>query len=581
MARSIIKLTNVKDAVVRSGSNRDVNFGADSNIEITWYEVQSTRDRVFIGVGSLPAIPSTRSVLRITMNITFRSESSRGVNFFIAKCHSGWNDRTVTYANMPKFSFPVLAATLSPSVTPNYSTQRIELINILSIDELIDGFELSISSVDKIPGTHIDILSSESNDRPLFFEVELADAPRIPSPIQPLTGETINEMSVSSIRFQWQHNPSNVSNLPQKGYFLQLSTDSLLWTNHQATTPNQYADIPVSSVPTGSFFWRVQTIDTDDVPSDWSNIQMVRAGIAPPAPNIIESIFDSSRPTITWTTAFQQSAYQVQILRGQSVLIDAYAETTAQYFQVQTPLENNTPYTVRVRARNEAALFSDWAEEIISTSFGVPIAPQFIAQKKNNGVELMIFNPPGDEPVLRNDVFRRQDDEWIKIGEAEESGLYFDWSVANGRAEYYVSAVGASGDTDSETQAIEVSITNGVLTCADAPELLMPLTWNVSDDHDSENGAVLVEYAGRAKPVAEYDEHIRRSMRISCNILDFALFEELQRMLDAKSIMLYRNKRTKMYGIITNPSWTRSDQVGKIYGFQLTISETEHDEGIS
>lgn len=214
-----------------------------------------------------------------------------------------------------------------------------------------------------------------------YIETIFADCPQIPIIKSPILGETVAP-SGGVVRFSWAHNPSPQSNLPQKGYNLQISGDGLTWETITATSTNQYADVPIAKIPSGNFYWRVQTIDTDDAPSDYSDQAYAYYGTAPTAPSIVTSVFTSAKPRLIWTTAFTQSAYKVQILKGATYIVDITAESSDQFYDIPVALENGQQYTVRVSARDEAAHYSAWAEDAITANYIIPTTPSFVLSKK-------------------------------------------------------------------------------------------------------------------------------------------------------------------------------------------------------
>lgn len=213
------------------------------------------------------------------------------------------------------------------------------------------------------------------------IETVIADPPQIPTVKSPILGETVAP-SGGVVRFSWAHNPSPQSNLPQKGYNLQISGDGLTWETITVTSTNQYADVPIAKIPSGNFYWRVQTIDTDDAPSDYSDQAYAYYGTAPAAPSIVTSVFTSAKPRLIWTTTFAQSAYKVQILKGATYIVDITAESSDQFYDIPVALENGEQYTVRVSARDEAAHYSAWAEDAITANYIIPTTPSFFLSKK-------------------------------------------------------------------------------------------------------------------------------------------------------------------------------------------------------
>ena len=408
------------------------------------------------------------------------------------------------------------------------------------------------------------------------IETVIADFPQIPTIKSPILGETVAP-SGGVVRFSWKHNPSEQSNLPQKGYNLQISGDGLTWETITATSTNQYADVPIAKIPSGNFYWRVQTIDTDDAPSDYSDQAYAYYGTAPTAPSIVTSVFTSAKPRLIWTTTFAQSAYKVQILKGATYIVDITAESSDQFYDIPVALENGQQYTVRVSARDEAAHYSAWAEDAITASYIVPTTPSFILSKKKDSVEITISH--NEVGILRYDIYRAApgDTDFIRIG-STSTKKYVDWSVMDGENRYKVIAVNASGESEGAQQSTTFELTTGWLTPVDDPAHPFEVRYNVQDRYYTDYDVSMMEYAGREKPVAEFGQIAQRSISVSFATNDKDAYKALERVIQLRKTVLYRNARMKMYGVCISPSDQPADYYGMIYNLSFIINEVEHSE---
>jgi hypothetical protein len=409
-----------------------------------------------------------------------------------------------------------------------------------------------------------------------YIETVIADCPQIPTIKSPILGETVAP-SGGVVRFSWAHNPSPQSNLPQKGYNLQISGDGLTWETITATSTNQYADVPIAKIPSGNFYWRVQTIDTDDAPSDYSDQAYAYYGTAPTAPSIVTSIFTSAKPRLIWTTTFAQSAYKVQILKGATYIVDITAESSDQFYDIPVALENGEQYTVRVSARDEAAHYSAWAEDTITANYIIPTTPSFFLSKKKDGIEIIIsHNQTG---ILRYDIYRFApgDADFIRIG-STTTKKYKDWSVMDGEVRYKVIAVSDSGESKGAQQRTTFELTTGWLTPVDDPAHPFEVRYNVQDRYHTDYDVSMMEYAGREKPVAEFGQIAQRSISVSFATNDKDAYKALERVIRQRKTVLYRNARMKMYGVCISPSDQPADYYGMIYNLSFVINEVEHSE---
>lgn len=408
------------------------------------------------------------------------------------------------------------------------------------------------------------------------IETIIADYPQTPTVKSPILGETVAP-SDGVARFSWAHNPSPQSNLPQKGYNLQISGDGLTWETITATSTNQYADVPIAKIPSGNFYWRVQTIDTDDAPSDYSDQAYAYYGTAPTAPSIVTSVFASAKPRLIWTTTFAQSAYKVQILKGVTYIVDITAESSDQFYDIPVTLENGEQYTVRVSARDEAAHYSAWAEDAITANYIIPTTPTFLLSKKKDSIEIIIsHNQTG---ILRYDIYRfgPGDTDFIRIG-STTTKKYTDWSVMDGQNRYKVIAVSASGESKGAQQHTTFELTTGWLTPVDDPSHAFEVRYNVQDRYYTDYDVSMMEYAGREKPVAEFGQLAQRSVTVSFATNDKDAYKALEKVIQQRKTVLYRNARMKMYGVCISPSDQPADYYSMIYNLSFVINEVEHSE---
>lgn len=409
-----------------------------------------------------------------------------------------------------------------------------------------------------------------------YIETVIADCPQIPTVKSPVLGEAVAP-SGGVVRFSWAHNSSPQSNLPQKGYNLQISGDGLTWETITATSTNQYADVPIAKIPSGNFYWRVQTIDTDDAPSDYSDQAYAYYGTAPTAPSIVTSVFTSAKPRLIWTTAFTQTAYKVQILKGATYIVDITAESSDQFYDIPVALENGQQYTVRVSARDEAAHYSAWAEDTITANYIIPTTPSFVLSKKKDSIDIVIsHNQTG---ILRYDIYRFApgDADFIRIG-STTTKKYKDWSVMDGEVRYKVIAVSDSGESKGAQQRTTFELTTGWLTPVDDPAHPFEVRYNVQDKYYTDYDVSMMEYAGREKPVAEFGQLAQRSVTVSFATNDKDAYKALERVIRQRKTVLYRNARMKMYGVCISPSDQPADYYGMIYNLSFVINEVEHSE---
>lgn len=542
-------------------------------------------ERIFIKLKQ--STNTSRKVISIKIKVVptalmkDNSDNIISVGIYAMRVVQPW-DYTLTSETLPMWEGGKRIGTIPDTATLGDAFE-FDLTGWVTLDQLLEnGIMLYAINDSAVSSSHRDIgvsslRATTSSDDALHFVVVYADAPDVPSDLSPSQSANVEEKTIGYGRFSWTHNSSTVSGLPQKGYNLQLSSDGVTWTTVSETTSNQYADVAVASIPSGDFYWRVQTIDTDDVPSDYSATQYAYYGTAPAAPTIITSVFSSSKPRLEWSTTYDQAGYRVQILLGSTTVVDAAVESADQYYDVPVELTNSTEYTVRITVKDATAHYSEWAEDAITASYSVPSVPSFVAAKKKHSVIIEITNPSGGDTVIRNDIYRLESGVFTRIGSTTGT-TYYDWSPSAGMQTYKVAAVGASGQSVSAEKSIAYTLDKAYLTAVDDTDSPFEVAYNLVDKNAAEFDLTMMEYAGREKPVAEFGEVVHRTVAISFATNDKTEYETLHELLKKRSTMLFRNNRMKLYGVCSNPTEQPEDYYGLTYNLSFLLSEVEHSE---
>ena len=568
MAKTTIT-TKALDGVYVNSTYPENNYGQSTDMYIGTGDVTSTHYHAYIK--SYIQLPLGKKAISLKFKLPLIERApEQQFRIYFYEILSEWNEMTITFNNRPKRrALARLDATIdtTPIVT-------LEVSEFVTLETLRRGIGIYVESDGG--RKYLRFGSPRNNDFTPTIELVVVDYPNLPIAKSPIYGEAV-EPSNGVVRFSWKHNPSEQSNLPQKGYNLQISGDGLAWETITATSTNQYADVPIAKIPSGNFYWRVQTIDTDDAPSDYSDQAYAYYGTAPTAPSIVTSVFTSAKPRLIWTTTFAQSAYKVQILKGATYIVDITAESSDQFYDIPVALENGQQYTVRVSARDEAAHYSAWAEDAITANYTIPTTPSFVLSKKKDSIDIVIsHNQTG---ILRYDIYRAApgDTDFIRIG-STSTKKYVDWSVMDGENRYKVIAVNASGESEGAQQSTTFELTTGWLTPVDDPAHPFEVRYNVQDRYYTDYDVSMMEYAGREKPVAEFGQIAQRSISVSFATNDKDAYKALERVIQLRKTVLYRNARMKMYGVCISPSDQPADYYGMIYNLSFIINEVEHSE---
>lgn len=571
MAKTTIT-TKALDGAYVDSTYPEKNYGQSTDMYIGSENVASGQYRRYHAyIKSYIQLPLGKKAISLKFKLSLKKPApEQQFRIYFYEILSEWDEMTITYNNRPKRR---ALARLDVTIDTT-AIITLEVSEFVTLETLRRGIGIYAESDEATKYLYFG--SPRDNDNTPTIELVAVDYPKLPIAKSPILGETVAP-SGGVVRFSWKHNPSEQSNLPQKGYNLQISGDGLTWETITATSTNQYADVPIAKIPSGNFYWRVQTIDTDDAPSDYSDQAYAYYGTAPTAPSIVTSVFTSAKPRLIWTTTFAQSAYKVQILKGATYIVDITAESSDQFYDIPVALENGQQYTVRVSARDEAAHYSAWAEDAITASYIVPTTPSFILSKKKDSVEITISH--NEAGILRYDIYRAApgDTDFIRIG-STSTKKYVDWSVMDGENRYKVIAVNASGESEGAQQSTTFELTTGWLTPVDDPAHPFEVRYNVQDRYYTDYDVSMMEYAGREKPVAEFGQIAQRSISVSFATNDKDAYKALERVIQLRKTVLYRNARMKMYGVCISPSDQPADYYGMIYNLSFIINEVEHSE---
>jgi hypothetical protein len=551
MAKTAIRWW-VRDTYIRSYTDyTNTNY---RNEAVVYFDYDPGDARAYIKINPY-VIPLGKKITKIIIGL-WRTAAGTELPLYGAKLLKDVDIDMVTWNTKPPCEPTLNVGTLLATA----DEQRIDVTQYFGLTDLIRGIVLWC-----VTATSVGIYSADyidPNKQP-YIEIEYADAPDRPSVVGPMSGTAIDKTVTAASRFEWAHNPSDVSQLPQKSYELQWSTDAYTWTTVSATTANAYADVDVSVMPAGAIIWRVRIIDTDDVPSDWSEQQIIRIASIPAAPNITNAVFDKASPKIEWTIA-EQSGYQIQILQGADTLIDTIVTTADKFFNVPIVLDNSTQFTVKVRCKNNSDVFSAWAEDAISTAYTAPSIPTLAIVKKKYSVEL---NITGDAPLYQ--IYR----DTVLIGTTTTS-KYEDWSAPFGtECSYKVVAVGEGTAESAVAKGTTDYPNESVLTLVSDPTKTFSVKWNITYSRDISDDGVLVEYAGRELPCMELGEHMARTYTIDAHMVDMTTYESLETMVKNRSLFLFRRKDVTMYGRPTNIVAAKPDYMRNDFTLSFVLNE--------
>jgi hypothetical protein len=371
--------------------------------------------------------------------------------------------------------------------------------------------------------------------------------PQAPTNLSPngliIDGDLVN-------RFSWEYN-SEAGDYQTK-FDLQWSSDNgQTWNTITRTTTDTFYDMLARSLPNKNIVWRVRTYGYDGLVGPWSDLATIDVYGSPPDPTITTpSTVDSARPTIQWTIVDPQTAYEIQVLLGETIVWQTGAVAgTEQSVPVGIDLENQN-YTIRLRYKNNYDRWSNWVEKNITVQYISPGTPQVSIYRNvaKAAIELIINNIPGAEPFGRNDIYRREygESEWTIIASGiGENGSYVDYLVKSEVLyEYMVRAYTTSGGYAASAPVIaDIKVNYTVLAPLQHPEQQITLKYDIERSEIQSRARNFARFAGRKNPVAEYGEQQERGLNIRCTITNKEMLDQLMELLLGDEYLLYRDNK--------------------------------------
>lgn len=405
------------------------------------------------------------------------------------------------------------------------------------------------------------VSSRESANKPVLrvvCEDELPDKPVPQSPIG------VFRDNASVVRFSWQYISSTGDT--QAKFDLQWSTDQATWTTISQTSGNTYYDMPASTLPVGTIYWRVRITNENNVVGEYCDA-VAFYSIGAPASAEIYRVTNDCRPTIFWDAEGQQ-VYQVQVLKGANVIYDTgnLPGIETKNHKVRAFLEDGH-YIARVRIKNEYDIWSVWDSLEFVLDTVKPAKPSLAAQRAPYGVELTI----GGTQISY--IYR----DGVCIA-AVTGSKYFDNAAVCGKEHlYFVRTISGNGFSDSDIVPCTASFRYGILSDA---EDIIECRYNINavpgkNTTNAQSGTTNY-FDGRKYPVFEHSEHTEFTMSFTYFFKQYSDVQRIIDMSDRKNVVLYRDaKGRKVYGALTSVS-VQDNLHG--YSVSFTITATDYNE---
>lgn len=400
--------------------------------------------------------------------------------------------------------------------------------------------------------------------------------PTAPADLQPF-GQQIQGIVTGT----WTFNSTGRGDT-QKAFELMYKCEGQNWVTVSGTTASEYT---FENLTAGTVLWKVRVQSSLNVWSDWSAEASFIYAVPPAKPTMTSlNEFDISKPTITWESQGQTS-FRLQVLKDTEVYFDTQeVASSATSYTLEKALENDSTYVIKLRIKNRFALWSEWAEQSISTSFREPNQPSFslLSNSQRASIHLSVSNPIPEE-ISKNEVFRRRFDEveWTLLGEVEVNGSFVDYTLTSDtQYEYKVRAITEDGGyKDSEVQNIAVKVRNTQLANTQNYEEWVELKYNPGKSYTHSYNKKLVHYAGRSKPAVIRGQEETWRMNLSFAILEIEVLEKLLDVVGTQEILLLRDSRGKnKYVFVTSEPQITEQNMPRMWEVSFEVTEVDFDD---
>jgi hypothetical protein len=418
------------------------------------------------------------------------------------------------------------------------------------------------------------------------FTIQHNLPPTPPSNLSP-SGKAIDRSIVQ--RLSWTYNDPDSNDTQSKAVIEWRVQGNATWNVINNNSNRTYFDVSSNVFPVGQIEWRVKTYDQTGAESPFSQIAVFTSADPTDAPTITSpsSTVNVSSPVVQWTVP-EQTAYQVVIEDTIGTVIWDTGEvvSTNKAKTIGTALVNGGQYVIKVRVKNNASLWTEYALLNITVSYTPPPKPIINVSSATGHIVIEVENPApsGTQPtVTGNDVYKRINGEWVKVAAGVNFVPYRDYEVASGvEYNYKVRAIG-DNSTFSESNVDFTSTTfRGVWlhTINNAEVTVYNFKFDGGGRESSwEVESSLMRFKGRTRPVIETGEMKDDLIDFNLTLKDDADKEALERIVKSQKIVCYRDGRGRMrFGVFTR--MPLSDEIWGGYSTSLQLLYIDYSEGI-
>lgn len=604
-----METTIVYDTYVKS-NNRDGNYGRSTIIEVSKYGYGGSDSSPVISHGiyywdismsDLTKLELKIYIDRFNTHLLYYANSSSGseridvenltFKFDLYSLASMVNEETVTWNNVPKTElikkdFIAVPANNIPgnqSITLDLTPYASEVKNgvMLKMNDFIDidvgnKYNTGPNYPRYTIGQMFMDLHTSETERPPVLKYNYGDKPLSPTIISPAWGDIINKKDTSSIKFEW-------TSTGQTNYEFEYSQDNIVWTKLEGTTA-KFVNLVTTGLANGDLYARVK-IKSNNVWSDYSQTWLLQIGEKPSTPIVSLLGITTSTPTISWNANLLQKMYQVQVLQGSTIIVDSgEIQGTLNQYILKSRLEDNKPYTFKVRIADEYNIWSDWGTKASTVNFIKPPIPtlSLYLNPERGSTIIKIQNPTpgaGEELTVFNDIFRQEGNgEWLRIA-TNIISEFIDLTIKPKSEIYYkVRAIGQNGYVDSTIKGTEFLMRYSDLSVVGELEKHVKLKYNDRKQQNSGYTGSLLVFSGRNKPVVEFDDSRTNDIALEFEITNKKDLNMLQDIIDSRKTLLYRDSRgRKLYGSVIS-KLNVQDSEFNYYTVGFTFTETDFNE---
>lgn len=249
--------------------------------------------------------------------------------------------------------------------------------------------------------------------------VQLLAAPQAPTGLKP---SGVAADGNEPITLTWKHNSVDTTEQTKRQVRYRVA-GSPTWDERpaSASTAASWDIAPGTWANGGVMEWQVRTWGAHADPSPYSASATVTVSARPTAAiNVPDTSYSSSTLTVEWgyddPEGTAQSAYEVQLLKGSTVLETITGSGTATSATFARRVADGGSYTVTVRVQDGAGLWSELTSSAFTVAFAAPPTPSITSASwdPETGSSVVSFVTPGpseDEVEASSAQLWRTEDE--------------------------------------------------------------------------------------------------------------------------------------------------------------------------